>query len=218
VPLKLAEDTALRSSISVAGTVALSPWGVSMSLTSWSSAFFPSVISEGDPGDETGRRASTVRKSECRCRIREGADATMSWAGESPLPLAFPPLPSFLLPQTCLKLATLLMTVPGLLPTLCPSFRLIKRPWKFLPIHHGCVGLSPGSRTHSFSVMERATGLCPVVDLKANLGSVCFSTCKARGLSSCILQGLWGTCKQGYALLRKASVVSFKVSFLTRCV
>lgn len=63
--------------------------------------------------------------------------------------------------QTCLELATLLMTVPGLLPTLPPSFRLIKRPWKSLSIHHRYVGLFPRRRAHSFSVMESATGQSP---------------------------------------------------------
>lgn len=54
-------------------------------------------------------------------------------ARESLLPLALPLLLSALLPQTRLKLATLSMTVPGLLPTLCPSYRLIKRPWSSYP-------------------------------------------------------------------------------------
>lgn len=49
-----------------------------------------------------------------------------------------------------------------------------KRPWKSLSTHPRSVGLSPGSRAHSFSVMESATGqsTCPAVDLTTDLGSI----------------------------------------------
>ena len=120
-------------------------------------------------------------------------------ASALPLPLCFLLLVQA---QTCLELATLLMTAPGLLPTLPPSFRLIKRPWKSLSIHHRYVGLFPRSRAHSFSVMESATGqsTCPAVDLTTDHGSICSSPCKTRDLNSCLRQHLL-MCVQGACAL-----------------